>query len=473
MRVSIITIGLLLISVAANAAPVDSIVRVLRLSSQELLLVTTGESVRYREDLSAPPNQIRIELKGARPADSIRTVTFEQGSAFTSLFIQNKAGGALAIIESNRQQGHVVALLPFSNAIYVRMVNWNDLRDCYLGWGIAAWASGQYTQALRLWRTAATHGASEATLWLGIAEALQQHETPTLDYLEPLAQRTDVLPDVHAALARAYTARNEEQRSQRHTQIFTRAIGRAPHWPPVLTIESESSEGNTAPSLLDVFEQIQAPTAAQSSPSPIATEKPPADSDLFAQLRQFQQRNSQVTYTDERDMGSSPSGSWAILLAIGCALLLSGLVLLRSYRRWKSHRIEAMAQALARQQSPPAPPTPPASPPPTTFDELVRFESSLTSDKMQQQPPPPPEESEPALFDFDEETYRQHEARKAASPMSIDEQLLYQSEADLQLSQESPSAIAHELSEQERDLLRILERISKQYDDHSRDGART
>jgi hypothetical protein len=81
----------------------------------------------------------------------------------------------------------------------------------------------------------------------------------------------------------------------------------------------------------------------------------------------------------------------------------------------------------------------------------------------QSQHAPPAKLDEDELFDFDEETYRQHQVLKTPRPV-VDEQLFYQSDGELQLSQESPSSVAPELSEQERDLLRILERISAQYD---------
>ncbi len=470
MRLSLVTVCLFLLGIGAIAAPKDSIVQVVQLTPRELVLVTTASQLRYREDLSAPPEQVRIEIFNVRPTEATREINFPKGSAFASLFIRNKAGNALAIIErSTPRQGHVIATLPYSRSLYIRGVEWNSSTDCLIGWGIAAWATEQYASALRFWRTALARGVSDAAVWLGIAAAVQQQYNQTLDYLEPLSRRTDVIPDMHAALAAAYRARGDNERSLYHEKLFAQQIGRPPASLSPLVIPSDQAENNT-PTLLEVFEQHELPQDTQRltvqppvSPSPQAS----ADTDLFAQLRQFQNRNARDSAISTSET-SPAQNSLATLLTIGGALLLFGLVLLRSYLRWRKQHIQTMAAAIAAQHSTPSDQSPP--PEPTTFDQLISFEAAKNSAYAEPPSPSTPRkeiEEESTLFDFDEEIYRQHEARTQAPHPTIDERLFYHSDTEPQLSQEPPSNVAPELSEQERDLLRVLERISKQYDDNS------
>lgn len=443
----------------------------MQLTPRELVLVTTASQLRYREDLSAPPEQVRIEILNTRPTEVTREISFPIGSAFASLFIRNKAGSALAILErSTTRHGHVIAALPYSDALYIRAVEWDSPTDCLIGWGIAAWGTEQYASALRFWRTALARGVSDAAVWLGIAAAVQQQYSQTLDYLEPLSRRTDVIPDVHAALAAAYRARGDNERSMYHEKLFTQQIGRPPASLAPLAIPSDQSENNI-PTLLEVFEQHELPQDTQrlTVPSPVSSSpQASADTDLFAQLRQFQNRTAHDSATSTSET-SSAQNSPTILLTIGGAILLFGLLLLRSYLRWRKQHIQAMAAAMAAQHSEPSQQSPPTEP--TPFDQLISFEATKNSayaePSSQFSPQNEKNEDESTLFDFDEETYRQHEARTHAPILTVDERLFYHSDTEPQLSQEPPSNVARELSEQERDLLRVLERISKQYDDNS------
>lgn len=471
MRWSTVALVVLTLSGAAFAGPPDSIVRVVQVSPRELLFFVRGTNASFREDLAAPPKQIRIQFPSARPVEQVRELTFQQGSGFSSLFIRSKTSGSLAIIECTSPQGHVVTALPYSNAVYVRLIQWDSAAECYLGWGITAWASGQHGQALRFWRNALARGARDASVWLGIAEALQGRYAQALDYLEPFAQRTDVIPDVHAALAAAYRNRGNTEQSARQQELFVQQTGYAPLSPsPLVSIREETD--HSSPSLIDIFEPLNQQLATPSPPPSPPTEQAtstPSDSDLFAELRQLQHRSNTADSANATST-SSHGSTIAILLGVGFALLLPGLYVLRSYHRWRTHRLETLAAAYAQQ---PETPLQPAASAPTTFDELMRIESLHTQKDgnaepsapniSQSQHAPPAELDEDELFDFDEETYRQHQVLKTSRPV-VDEQLFYQSDGELQLSQESPSSVAPELSEQERDLLRILERISAQYD---------
>ncbi|GIV56198.1 MAG: hypothetical protein KatS3mg040_0966 [Candidatus Kapaibacterium sp.] len=134
------TVLLALLSASVPAAPSDSLVRVVRLSERELLLVTTAPALRWREDFTASSDQLRIELEGIRPADSVRELAFPAGSAFTALFVRNKPSGCLVLVERSSGLGYVISPVPYSQSLYIRAVNWDDPGERLLAYGIDAWS---------------------------------------------------------------------------------------------------------------------------------------------------------------------------------------------------------------------------------------------------------------------------------------------------------------------------------------------
>ncbi|MCX7929695.1 MAG: hypothetical protein N2663_03110 [Chlorobi bacterium] len=466
VRWSVLTIALACTAAFATVGG-DSIVRVIQISSQELLIVPTASTLRYREDVSSPPGRIRIELFGMHPADSIREVTFPSSSVFSSMYLRNKSNGSLVLIECKSPVGHVVAVLPYSKTLYIRAVDWNDPGQCYMAWGIAAWESGQYAQALRFWRSALGRGVRDAAVWLGIAEALQRRYKEALEILGTSSANT-LLPDADAARAIAFAAEGREENAAPHRLRYLQAIGRQPIEPAAPIIQSISTESN-APSLVDIFQQQieESRPANPASPlTPPTSNTVSSDSDLFAQLRQLQQRKTDTTNAVVSPAGSLGGGFTTLLLAGGALLLLTGVILLRSYRRWRNQRIETLSTAIHTMQASTQTATQKqegsASADAATFDQLLKLVNTVHATPQHNQQQTTDDQS--ALFDFDDETYIEHEKRKNSAEPAIDERLLYQSEANYQLSSESPTAASAPLSEQERDLLRMLEKLSREFD---------
>ncbi|GIV56197.1 MAG: hypothetical protein KatS3mg040_0965 [Candidatus Kapaibacterium sp.] len=283
-----------------------------------------------------------------------------------------------------------------------------------------------------------------------------------------------VLPDALAALAGIYEAASDTRRASALRERFVQVVGRPPSTPPLL--EQPTAEDTTLLSPLDIFvarEQVSAPPAAADSTSSPAGQKTSGDSDLFAQLRRFQGRNDSAN--TQQTISASPWSVSLPLLMAGGTLLFIGIILLRGYFRWRRNRIAQLAEALAQQVPPPAPPPPEPSvedTPLPPFDELLR----LIEEPIEQQPnhssaasgrsvePQPGEDEEPELFDFDEDTYRT--IREQRSTQHIDEQLFFLSQSTAQPSQKDPAVTSRELTEQERDLLALLERISREYNGH-------
>lgn len=451
-----------LLAASALGAPSDSVVRAVRLSERELLLVTTAPALRWREDFTASSNQLRIELEGIRPADSVRELAFPAGSAFTALFVRNKPSGCLVLVERSSGLGYVISPVPYSQSLYIRAVNWDDPGERLLAYGIDAWSKRRYSRAEGFWRSALARGQREASQWLGLAKALEGSTQQARDYLEPLVEQKAVLPDALAALAGIYEAASDTRRASALRERFVQVVGRPPSQPPLL--EQANAEDTTLLSPLDIFvarEQAAAPPAAADSTSSPPGQKTSGDSDLFAQLRRLQGRNDT---TQAQQSASAPPWSVSLpLLAAGGTLVFIGIILLRGYFRWRRNRIAQLAEALAQQVPPPAPPPPEPSvedTPLPPFDELLK----LIEEPIEQQPnhssaaprrsvaPQPVEDEEPELFDFDEDTYRT--IREQQATQHIDEQLLYPSQSTAQPSQKDPAATSRELTEQERDLAR-------------------
>ncbi|RMF32733.1 MAG: hypothetical protein D6747_08505 [Chlorobiota bacterium] len=460
-----------LLAVSASAAPSDSLVRAVRLSERELLLVTTAPSLRWREDFTASSNQLRIELEGIRPADSVREVSFPPGSVFPALFVRNKPSGCLVLVERSSTQGYVIAPVPYSQSLYIRAVNWDDPGERLLAYGIDAWSKRRYNLAEGFWRSALARGQREASQWLGLAKALEGSPQQAQEYLEPLADQKAVLPDVLAALAGIYEAASDTRRASAFRERFMHVVGRPPSKPHLL--EQPSAEDTTLLSTLDIFvahEQVAAPPAATDSTFSPLGQQTTRDSDLFAQLRRLQERNDT---THAQQPASAPAWSVSLpLLAAGGTLVFIGIILLRGYFRWRRYRIVQLAEALAQQVPQPAPPPPEPSAEDTPlppFDELLK----LVEEPIEQQPnhssaaprrsvaQQPVEDEEPELFDFDEDTYRT--IREQQATHHVDEQLFYPSRSTAQPSQKDPTATSRELTEQERDLLELLERLSREY----------
>ncbi|MCS6999337.1 MAG: tetratricopeptide repeat protein [Bacteroidota bacterium] len=479
---------LYLVAHGVSGAPRDSLIRVVQLSTRELLLISTAKQTRYREDFTTSPKRIRLELEGLRCADSIREIVFPQTIPPSTVFARQHSSGSVVIVDFAEPVGHVLTELPYSHALYIRTVNWDNAGECSLAWGIAAWANNQYSRALQFWRVALSQGVTEASLWLGIAEALQQNYARALDYLEqPLKQIPNPIPDAYAAAWHAYTAQLNRQRATDYEQRYMRTIGRPPTLPPFLQITADST--GVTPSLLEFVEYFSPPPMTTAAPEQSSTSITPADSDIFGQLRRMQQRNdANMTSSNTYSPPSSPI--FTVLFAVGTVLLISGVILVRGYYRWRKQQIAQLAAGIATAATSHATskstvgegdtPIPP-------FDELMKI-ADLNHHGTKQDTHPPafassgkkgttqsvgkslaPDDSaqyssEESLFDFDEETYRQFEQRLTTeSQPKIDEQLLYQSSTRSQLSHEPPEQTARELSAQERDLLELLEQLSKQY----------
>jgi len=114
-----------------------------------------------------------------------------------------------------------------------------------------------------------------------------------------------------------------------------------------------------------------------------------------------------------------------------------------------------------------------------SFDELLKLIeepnpklAKATGNPESSSSTPTSEPTERAqLFDFDEETYREIEQRKTVQ--QIDEQLLFHSHAKPQPSPSDPISTSRELTDQERDLLALLERISKDYAEPEKNQSRS
>lgn len=452
------TIAACIVSTAIFAAPRDSLIRIERLSPEEILLLTNARNVRFREDVSAPVNQVRIELIALSPADSIRELIFPSSTTWNAIYVRQRAWGSLVILESTQPSGHVITELPYSHAIYIRRVNWDDAADCALAWGILAWSNQQYHRATLLWQRALLLGSRDAAWWLGIAEALQQRYSNALTYLEPALMRYDVkLPDVFAALSLAYREQADTVRSSLYYRRFTFATGRQLLPPAALYIE-ENIPSPPEFSLLDIADRFSPPPAVDSSPT---TTKSQHNGDVFTQLRQLQQRSLDTVITIE---SASPSNAPIFLLVTGIALLMLGIGIVANYRRWRNYRIQQLAAAINNVN------TAGVAPSQTMFDEIM---NKITSDQSSQLTDLPSYEeqdvnatspTEPPLITIEDDAERQENGNERGShplPM-LDERLFYQSDSDYQLSQEPPENTAAELSEQERDLLRILEQLSRE-----------
>lgn len=466
------TVLLVLLVASALGAPSDSLVRVLRLSERELLLVTTASSLRWQEIFTASPNQLRIELEGIRPTDSVREIAFPSGSAFTAFYVRNKPAGCLILVERSSALGYVISPLPYSQSLYIRAVDWDDPAERLLAYGIDAWSKRRYNRAEGFWRSALVRGQREASQWLGLAKMLEGSTQQARDYLDPLANQKTILPDVLAALSNIYASASDTRRATVFRERFMQLVGRPPNQSQVF--EQPIAEDSTLLSPLDIFvahEHVTASPSTSDSASLPLVQQAAGDSDLFAELRRLQRRNDS---TRTQHTATAPSSSVSfLLLAAGGTLVFIGLVLLRSYFRWRRNRIAQLADVLARQVPPSAqqpPPEPSAeehSPP--LFDELLK----LIEKPIEQQPnhpsaaispsgtPPQVENEEPELFDFDEDTYRTIQEQK--SSQHIDEQLLFPSRSNPQPSPREPTATSRELTEQERDLLALLERLSREY----------
>lgn len=461
MQLLRVAIVLLTLAATVRAATSDSLVRIVQLSPRELLLVTTAERVALREDLSSPASQIRFELLGIRPADSVREVPLKLGSTFSVVYVRYRPAGCLVLIECSQQIGHVVVELPYSHAVYVRAVDWNDPAENVLALGMVAWMNRQYTRAVEFWRSSLAQGKQEASFWLGIAESLRNNYRSVVDYLSPLVDgRVSVIPDAYAALSLATNALQQSDRASLYRERFVRETGRSRIEQPQIGFDDNRTT-DSAPSLLDFFgQQTRAET---STPQPTQSATPtPSDTDVFAQLRRLQRRSDSTSSTTDVTH-SSGTGFSVLMLGSGGALLLIGLFFLRGYFRWRKQQFAQMAAAMASEHS-----SPPATPQ-NVFEELMKIASDVSAESISKtdQPAAPTGESTsdtPTLFDFDEETYRttRQRAQKHDEIPTLDDRLFYQADTEYQLSHQSPSEVASDLSEQERDLLRILEQLSRE-----------
>lgn len=448
-----------IVSTALFAAPRDSLIRIERLSPAEILLLTNAQSVRFREDVSAPANQVRLELSAISPADSIRELIFPSGTAWNAAYVRQRTSGSLVILESAQPSGHVIAELPYSHAIYIRRVNWDNAAECALAWGMLAWSNQQYHRAVLLWQRALSLGSPDATLWLGIAEALQQRYANALAYLEPALARNDVnLPDVYAAVSLAYRVQGDTMRSSLYYRRYIAVTGRQLSPPPLLHVENNLSPSHSF-SLFDIADRFSPPPAPTVDSSPTVHQA--EHNDVFIQLRQFQQRRQDTVTATE---SASPARVPIFLLVTGITLLMLGTVLIIGYRRWRNYRIQQLAAAINSTI------TSHVAPPATTFDEIMKIvaadQSSLLteipSDQAEDDTIPSPTEHATITIEKDDDSRAEGNDRKSRPLGKFDERLFYQSDLDFQLSQESPEQTAPELSAQERDLLRILEQLSRE-----------
>lgn len=466
-------------AVSAPCAVSDSAVRVLRLSNQELLVVTTASSLRWREDFTTSTPSLRIELEGIRPTDNIRELTFPTGSTFSAFYARTKPTGCLLLIERTGNVGHVIAPLPYSRLLYIRAVNWNDSGEQLLAYGIDAWSRQRYDRAESFWRSALARGQQQASVWLGIAKALEGRNREARDYLESVIASNNIIPDAFAAVAAVYQAEADYQRAAVFRERFINIIGTKPGEPPRIKYDTVANTLLLSP--LEIFVAHQQNTTSQNtsdSVHPVPRSVDTIGSDLFAELRLLQGRSDSSTahhYDSSENWNVS-----LLLLAGGGTLLLIRLVPLRGYLRWRRFRIEQLSLAMA-QNSPVKQPSIPVTQseenaqnpteelPVPSFDELLKLieepnpkQAKATGNSESSSSTPTSEPTERAqLFDFDEETYREIEQRKTVQ--QIDEQLLFPSHAKPQPSPSDPISTSRELTDQERDLLALLERISKDY----------
>jgi len=238
-------------AVSAPCAVSDSAVRVLRLSNQELLVVTTASSLRWREDFTTSTLFLRIELEGIRPTDNIRELTFPTGSTFSAFYARTKPTGCLLLIERTGNVGHVIAPIPYSRSLYIRAVNWDDPSEQLLAYGIDAWSRQRYDRAESFWRSALARGQQQASVWLGIAKALEGRNREARDYLESVIASNNIIPDALAAVAAVYQAEADYQRAAVFRERFLNIIGTKPDKPPRIKYDTVANTLLLSP--LEIF----------------------------------------------------------------------------------------------------------------------------------------------------------------------------------------------------------------------------
>lgn len=437
-------------------APKDSIHKIILFPPHELLILTSATSLELQEDFSSPPNQIRLSLRGVRASEATRNVLLREMAQFREISVRNQTDGCSIIIEREPGSGYIACVLPYSQTLYIRAINWNDPVQQHLAFGIDAWQHKQYRQALRWWTSALSSGSRDAAMWLGIAEAVLGNRERAISYLQSFVNANTIIPDVHAALAQSLD--NTEQ-VRLHRQLYQRQALRPLQPAAKITLPTLSDSSNNELSLLELLaNSAQAapdtqPQSQTTGDTAGATSK--HDTDLFTQLRRLQGRSD--TISSISSSSDSVLSSWLLtaVAVCGTVCILIGVILLRGYYRWRAGYAQQFTSTIATHQS--------------QFEQLFNLESSGT-DTQHNEPEPGSPSASPAMhtgtfLDFENHDKTELIERQTSQrDTKIDERLFYHTDDKYYTSSEMPTPHSKELSEQEKDLLELLNTLSMEHE---------
>jgi tetratricopeptide (TPR) repeat protein len=464
-----------------------------------VLISTIGKTVKYSSSLTDDKRKVLLRIANATVTDDARQVSSSTG-LIDNVLLKKERNDIIVLVTLREASGYTATLLPYSRAISIDVFNWNSLKPAEEQYrsGLIAIEDNVLGMAKDYLLKAESRNHPDATAFVGLLSIKEGDYESGKNYLRKAIERKSEIPDIYGGLSHIGRNQGNDEDARKYEQEFIKRTGRAPYFDEERILIEKRANTPFEPTSL-VFENPE-DTSSITSTS-VASNQSNSDS-ILSQLRTMQNRNQPTPQQTSKNQTAStttsllPSWISTTMLGIGISLIAVGILLIRSYRKWKRQQLDYVANLLKQQyQQNQQQTTQPIQQ--NTFDQTLggailanehqavnaykqagaildntisdttsladskisnaTLPNNLTFDttkpKIEQLKSEKLSESEDALFDFDESIYKQHEERKRQTmrenllkqvqsiSAEFPDELFYQTDLQPQVSSEPEQVI--------------------------------
>lgn len=440
-------------------------VTALRLSGgAHLLINTNGKDLRFTHQLSEDKRKISIVIADASISGDKREENALNGR-IESVFMQRSGTNVIVTLVLREKSGYTASLLPYSRSVAVDVFDWSGLsaaEDNYRS-GLIALNNNIPATAKEYFNKAHSDGHADATAYMSFLSVREGNVREGKIYADLALSRKTSLADIYGALAEISREEKNDAKVREYEQEFSKRTGRLPYFDEERIAIEVSAAPRYEPTSL-----VMAPRTdtAAGGTTPITADS--SENTLSQQLQALQGKSSAQQQADTTNLSATKSTSFvpswfsSLIFGTAAALIMVGILLIRSYSKWKREQLlyaVNYAQQMQQQQ-----------PPAFASDLHAAMNSNehqaaqayakagslldMTDDKPATEqthsathtdtPIPQEEESEQQeLFDFDDSFYREYEQQRAESQNrsiltntqpTVPQELFYQTPGKAELS---------------------------------------
>lgn len=465
-----------------------------------VLISTTGKTVKYSSSLSNDKRKVLLRIANATVVDDARQASSSAG-LIDNVMLKKDRNDVIVIVTLRESSGYTATLLPYSRTISIDVFNWDLLKPAEEQYrsGLIAIEDNVLGMAKDYLMKAESRNHPDATAYVGLLSIKEGDYEAGKNYLRKAIERKSELPDIYGGLSHIGRNQGNDEDARKYEQEFIKRTGRAPYFDEERILIEKRANVPFEPTSL-VFENPQDTTTIPSTS--LASNQSNGDS-ILNELRILQNKNQPTPQPTPQNQTSNsatsllPSWVSTTMLGLGISLIAVGILLIRSYKRWKKQQLEYIANLL-KQQYQQSQQQNNQTPQPNSFDQTLGgailanenqavnaykqagsiFDSTISDGddiasnkntssaqpastlnfdtakpKIEQLKSEKQPDSDDALFDFDESIYKQHEERKRQTmrenllkqvqsiSAEFPDELFFQTDSQPQLSSEPESRI--------------------------------